>query len=312
MRKILYVIDNHSEAEDLANKCRYQIGMSAYTAGSWEEAKEAFQSISVENYGNTNELIAQCDEGIKQLEEEEKRAQQLREEEEKRAQCADDKFLKDLESVVNSLLQTNMMIPDETLANNNSLKLAKYKNAKFYDSDLRTEAYRIVNYFNVQKKNITDTDWLSSKYEQQILWCTTNYNIASSLYNLYNKYGFMKDNNAFINTFVTDQNSYGKIMNTLRTISDNILDSLDENGAWHDGSYDSSYMLIHNKTNYTISVKFYYTDYVSGTKQYLGSKDYIANSIPPQSDYYIYSYPADYNYDYATTVHTDWEVLSIK
>lgn len=304
--------ENHSEAEDLANKCRYQVGMAAMTTGSYKEAKDAFLTISEENYGNINELIAQCDVGIKQLEEEERRAQQLREEEEKRAQCADDKFLKDLESVVNSLLQTNMLIPDETLAVNNSLKLDKYKNATFYDERLGTTAYKLVNYFDVQKENVQDSEWFGFKSELQYLWCSTNSNIATSLYNLYDKYGFMKDNAAFVSVFVADRYWFSKAAGAIRTISDNILDSFDENGAWHDGSYDSSYMLIHNKTNYTISVKFYYTDYVSGTNQYLGSKDYIANSIPPQSDYYIYSYPADYNYDYATTVHTDWEVLSIK
>ena len=39
--------DDNPEAEDLANKCRYQLGMVAFTEKSWSEAKEAFLSISV-------------------------------------------------------------------------------------------------------------------------------------------------------------------------------------------------------------------------------------------------------------------------
>ena len=294
--------ENNPEAENLANKCRYQIGMSAFNSQSWTTAKEAFLSIKDDNYGNINELVAQCDEGIQQ---------QL--EAEKRAQCADDKFLKDLEAVVKSMLQTNLLIPDETLAINNYVRLEKYKDSKFYDDELRQYAFYLVRYFDNQRKDMqSNSGLLEFPSEKQITWCRTNANIATTLQYLYDKYGFMKNNNDFKRVFLSNYQAFDITVDSLETISKNILDSLAENDAWQDSSDDSSYMLMHNNTDKTISVQFYYTDYVSGTKQYLGSSTYTASSIPPHSDYYIFKYPADYNYLYQTTVHTEWQVLSIK
>ena len=110
----------------------------------------------------------------------------------------------------------------------------------------------------------------------------------------------------------SDYNNFATTKAGLQKIHTDIIKSMKENDSWSKDANDNPYMIFQNTTNYTISIQFYYTDYVQGTEQYLGTKSYVASEIPPHSNYFIYEYPSSYNYDYSTSVSTEWEVTSVK
>ena len=122
----------------------------------------------------------------------------------------------------------------------------------------------------------------------------------------------MDNNTDFRRVFVSDFNNFATTKAGLQKIHTDIIKSMRENDSWSKDANDNSYMIFQNTTDYTISIQFFYTDFVKGTEQYLGSKNYIASNIPPHSNYFIYEYSASYNYDYTTVVSTEWEVISMK
>ncbi len=303
--QICETFDDNVEAEDLANKCRYQIGMAAYTAKSWSDAIEAFQTISVENYGNTKELITRCEEEITKEKEEKEDAA-------KRERSADDKFLKDLESVVKSILQNNILIPDESLAINNLNILSNYRSAEFYDNKLKNIANNIITGLEIQLMNLqTQEKNMAYRNEKQRIWYESYIEIAKELCKLYDSYGFMNDNAVFKDTFIKSRKSIQNISTKLGIIEELIYHSLNKNGSWQVDDNNNGCMLISNTINNTMSIKFYYTDYVQGTKQYLGEDTFVIYDIPRNTDFYIYKYAKNYEYSFDTTVTIEWEVLSI-
>ena len=290
----------NAEVVELTDKCRYQIGKSAMAAHAWEDAKVAFQSISAESYEDSLQLIQSCDEEIR------------------RSNCADDAFLSDLEAVIASRLQKNLLVPDQAMAEADYTVLNKYKSAEFYDKRLGTLARIIVNNIGLQRAqprsnaNLNQVPIQISRSKIQQSWCKSNTNIAESLCELYDDYGFMKENDAFIEAYIEDRMNFLNMENAVIAIGNDIGSSLTENGSWKDAGNNIFSMVIHNDTVCNITVQFYFDNYSGDMKEFLFTGDYLAGNVPPKTDYSIYnSFQSFPSLTGTFSTMTDWEVVSL-
>lgn len=221
-----------SVAKDV--ECKYALGQQAMENEDWASAIEFFTGLA---HSDSEDLLAFCS-----IEKE-------------KHEKADYAFLADLEESVIRRMEMNSREKTDnlTLVATELAFVEKYYNMEFYDADLQNLAVKYIDGLYEQKQALD----MEYQYEIDIAWLRGMVARYKALNSLYEQYGFMKDNNDFIGTYVAQVDRVNSELAGYLLIDDDIGRQID---AMADKTfkYSSNYLWteLTNNTKYTFDLHF--------------------------------------------------------
>lgn len=120
------------EINKKADICNYSLGVAAMKIEMWEAAKAHFEAMHDKTYLDTIQMIEKCEDGIKM------------------AACADNDFLRDIETTILARLQLGSNAEAKDIAKEEYDRLKQYRNKKFYDNGLMNLAIAYIDGLKTQ------------------------------------------------------------------------------------------------------------------------------------------------------------------
>lgn len=228
-------LGRYKDAKTKVNDCKYQIGKAAYENGDWEKAVEYLTGL---DYTDSETMLAEAT-----------RAMEM-------GDKADNAFLEDMQKSVSYRMNAvNSGSADlSTVVNTELSYVEQYKNAEFYDSNLKKIAANYIDGLLLQKS----AESKSTMHEYYLAWYEGVEKRYGAITELYNDYGFMNDNSGVKTNFVDVYPRMIHYVDALNAIDSDIqtqiyaADSIWQ-GNWARGTLEATFV---NHTKYAYDIYF--------------------------------------------------------
>ena len=246
---------------------RYEKANELFSQGEYQEAFELYQKLG--DYEDSVEKAKECEREIGMR------------------THADYEFLEKLEqSILERLETTSTENFDRSAVVNTELTyIEKFKNEEFYDSKLKKIAKKYIKGLNIQKESLTK----EYEYEYQIEWQRGVVYRFEALKDAYENYGFLKDNEKFIGTYISRYEDQKKLLDAYDAIEADIDSQVNSDDFMWYVNGNTMTCTIKNNTKYTYSTVFEYYFYDKNDTLFESGEAYIEN-IKPNSSYDVNVY----------------------
>lgn len=254
------------------NSNKYEKANELFENGEYQAALEIYNKL--DGYEDSSEKIAICEKEIGM------------------STHADYDFLKKLEqSILERMETTSSENFDRTSIVNTELShLESFKDKEFYDAELKKIAEKYIKGLETQKESLSK----EYEYEYQIEWQRGIVYRYEALKEAYDKYGFLKDNNKFVGTYISRYEDEKNLLEAYDAIEEDIgTQTKSEDFSWYYDDYEF-YCTIKNNTDYTYSTVFEIFFYDEDNVQFDSGTAYIEN-IKPNSSYKVSFYLSNPN-----------------
>lgn len=262
-------IPNYEDASSKASECRYQLGIEAITSEDWELAIEYLSNLDYEDSADLLELATR-EKGM--------------------SENADNDFLSALEVSVLDRINSvsNENYDNKTVVNTELVYVEEYKDATFFDENLKTLAIKYIDGLNMQKDALGNDNFS----EVQIEWQKGIVARYEVLRDLYEQYDFLSDNTDFIAIYVSACEDQQNLLRAYEALDDDIASQMNSDSFQWYISGNKVYWTLKNNTNYTYSTTFNITLYDANNVVFDEATDFIEN-IPAGSSYTVSFYVSD-------------------
>ncbi len=262
-------IPNYEDASSKASECRYQLGIEAITSEDWELAIEYLSNLDYEDSADLLELATR-EKGM--------------------SENADNDFLSALEVSVLDRINSvsNENYDNKTVVNTELVYVEEYKDATFFDENLKTLAIKYIDGLNMQKDALGNDNFS----EVQIEWQKGIVARYEVLRDLYEQYDFLSDNTDFIAIYVSACEDQQNLLRAYEALDDDIASQMNSDSFQWYISGNEVYWTLKNNTNYTYSTTFNITLYDANNVVFDEATDFIEN-IPAGSSYTVSFYVSD-------------------
>lgn len=262
-------IPNYEDASSKASECRYQLGIEAITSEDWELAIEYLSNLDYEDSADLLELATR-EKGM--------------------SENADNDFLSALEVSVLDRINSvsNENYDNKTVVNTELVYVEEYKDATFFDENLKTLAIKYIDGLNMQKDALGNDNFS----EVQIEWQKGIVARYEVLRDLYEQYDFLSDNTDFIVIYVSACEDQQNLLRAYEALDDDIASQMNSDSFQWYISGNEVYWTLKNNTNYTYSTTFNITLYDANNVVFDEATDFIEN-IPAGSSYTVSFYVSD-------------------
>lgn len=259
---------DYEDSKTKVTECKYYLGIACMDNEEWESAINYFKGI---DYKDSLELLELC------------------EREKGMHENSDYEFLSELEkSILDRMESVNQ---DETdfakIVNKELVYVEKFKDATFYDDELKEIANGYIYGLYVQREALEKEYY----YQYQIEWQRGMVIREDALYKLYNDYNFMSDNNDFVTIYIVNYGNSKELLTALETIEADLTAQLEDEGfssVWDADSRTISFTL-QNNTEYTYDTIFEF-DFLNENGTLLESNDVYIRNIKPHSSFVVSVY----------------------
>lgn len=258
--------------EDSANKiieCNYALAQESIEAEDWTAAISYLSGLS---YKDSADLLAKC------------------EREKGMIENADYAFLIDIEAAVLNRIKMNTQedYDNTSIVNTELGYLEKYSEQTFYDLTLKALAEKYIEGLHTQKGALDEA--LMS--DMQIEWQRGIVSRYEVLRDLYDNYGFLRDNQNFYGIYVANCERMQNLLTAYHELEADIAQQTDtEDFHWYiDGS--KVYCTLKNNTKYQYSTAFELTIADSDDVVIAHQTVYVDN-INPDETYQVIAYVND-------------------
>lgn len=266
------IFTNLSGYEDSADKiiqCKYALAQEAVDAEDWNTAIDYLTGMT---YQDSADLLADC------------------EREKGMTENSDYAFLADIEAAVLNRIKMNTQedYDNTSIVNTELGYLEKYSEQTFYDPALKALAEKYIEGLHTQKGALDEA--LMS--DMQIEWQRGIVNRYEVLRDLYDNYGFLRDNQNFYGIYVADCERMQNLLTAYQELEADIAQQTDtEDFHWYiDGS--KVYCTLKNNTKYQYSTAFELTIANSDDVVIAHQTVYVDN-INPDETYQVIAYVND-------------------
>lgn len=262
-------IPNYEDASSKASECRYQLGIEAITSEDWELAIEYLSDLDYEDSADLLELATR-EKGM--------------------SENADNDFLSALEASVLDRINSvsNENYDNKTVVNTELVYVEEYKDATFFDENLKALAVKYIDGLNMQKDALGNENFS----EVQIEWQKGIVARYEVLRDLYEQYDFLSDNTDFIAIYVSACEDQQNLLRAYEALDDDIASQMNSDSFQWYISGNEVYWTLKNNTNYTYSTTFNITLYDANNVVFDEATDFIEN-IPAGSSYTVSFYVSD-------------------
>ncbi len=283
---ILSGITEHENAAEKIKECRYALGNEAVAAEDWDTAISHFTDL---DYKDSGELLEHCS-TVKGM-----------------SENADYEFIAAMEKSVldriDSVSSTNY--DNATVVNTELVYVEKFKDATFYDADLKALAEKYVEGLIIQKealKELRDGD-LQVKWQRGLVY---RYEV---LRDLYENYGFLADNTDFIATYVSACDSQKELLDGMEALIDDIVTQMTElDSLWVDNH--KVFCTLTNNTDYRFSATFE-LDCLDANGVIIEETSTYVDNIDAGSSYQISFYVSDPDSIYSFNYEAYFDAISL-
>ena len=240
--KLFLKIPNYEDSSSRVSECQYYLGIEAMGSEDWETAISCFTGLEFEN---SEELLDECitEQGM--------------------TEHADYDFLEDMEHAITLRSLANLLWSDDytlddlsELVEKELYYLEEYSEAEFYDSDLESIAERYLLGLYLQQDALD----LNYEWDIQITWQRGKVYRYQALSDLYEDYGFLADDDDFVDTYVSQLEYERTVLGMYKAIQNDLANQMeaDDFGFYSDPDTGYTYFTAFvNNTVYTYSIVFY-------------------------------------------------------
>ncbi len=260
---------NYEDSSDKASECRYQLGIEAIASEDWELAIEYLSNLDYEDSADLLEKATR-EKGM--------------------SENADNEFLSALETSILDRIDSvsNENYDNKTIINTELVYVEEYKDATFFDENLKELAIKYIDGLNMQKEALGNENFS----EVQIEWQRGIVARYEVLRDLYEQYDFLSDNTDFVAIYVSACEDQENLLRAYEALDNDIAEQMNSDSfQWYIAG-NQIYWTLNNNTNYTYSTTFNITLYDANDVVLDEATDYIEN-IPAGSSYTVSFYVSD-------------------
>ena len=249
---------DYQDSAVLSKQCDYQFGIQAMEAHNWESAASFFEGL---DYENSEKMLTDCSFMI----------------------AIEESITRRME--INSKESSNY----KTLVTTEMAFLEPFRNAVFYNSDLAKLAKMYIHGLDTQLDSLD----YELYYEFQIEWQEGMVERYTVLNSLYQNYDFMKDNQDFVGTYISQFDSVKNTLEGYYAIEKDLSAQYDDpNYGYVKQSGNYTILTLKNNTQFTFTStwEFVYYD-KNGVK--LKSVSVTVSDIMPGQTYQVKAYNSD-------------------
>ncbi len=262
--------NDYPDCKTLLDKCNYQLAVSAFAEGNYDSAIE----LLTNNTYLESEALLEKSKTEKEMNEK-----------------SDYAFLADLEQSVFRRMErvSKERYDNLDLVTTELACVEKYYYASFYDVRLKQLAQKYIDGLRQQKEALSEF----YEWDRQEKWNTGLVARYEVLNELYQKYGFLKDNNDFIGTYVSQLEYQKKWLNAFNELED--MFGKQYAGDFWKANNKYIYFTFTNTTKYTFTNQLDVWIYNLDGDKLLDTRSYVTKDIRPGDTFTIEIYVGEFD-----------------
>lgn len=273
--QILEELGEYKDSTEKKNECLYEMASQKYADQDFSGALEELHKLG--DYKNAQEMASTCEREIGMREK------------------SDYAFLDAISESILTRLESSRTgtVDHSTLVSTELAYLEKFKDADFYDAELKSLATKYINGLYIQKESLTQ----EVKSDEQIKWQEGMVDRFDVLKELYEKYGLLSDNQSFIGAYIAEAENQHRILDGIYAIEkdlDEQLNGENQNAIIRRTSYQILTFSLQNNTEYTFDLNFVFMP-KDKDGVIIDSRTYYVPNIKPGAKYTVSCYKSQPN-----------------
>lgn len=279
-------LGDYKDSGDKAIICKYNIAEDYYNKEKYKEAKSVYEELG--DYKDSKDKTLECEKEINL------------------SSKADKAFLSDIEASILNRMKHKDSDDLTSLVNTELAYLEKYKDAEFYDQNLKELAKDYIEGLNTQK------DSFKEEYEsdEDLKWQRGLVQRYEVLNKLYDEYGFLSDNAEFVASYVIDFENQKMLLDAHESINKDVNEQLKDTEDFeiffdeYDSNIGTMEGKVTNNTSYTYSATFDLTLRDANSVIFCTASD-VKENIKP-GDTYTVSFDVDITDCETDDINWEW------